>query len=123
MAKWKHDEERELLSSQIEKEEISYSSLPRKWKRDCSIVAKSKFEDVLRHAPKGFWKNKNFVKAVLVILRKESINDCFNKKHYEDFVKEMKKYNYSDSKIWDVVKNDFLNYSNNHELLKLLRFN
>ena len=99
--------------------EISYTSLPRKLKKEYTIIVNSNFEDVLESAPLGFWKNKEFIKAVLRSLDRESIHS-FNEEHYIKLIEKVKKYNKADSNVWRVIYANFSASPNKDKLFSLL---
>ena len=109
----------ESIVEQLKKGEVSYTSLPRKLKREYYVIVYSDFNDVIQGAPKGYWKIQNFVKAVLKNLDRES-QIGFKKENYEKFVKTVKKYNAPDSKIMNFVMISFSTNHHSNVLLELL---
>ncbi len=92
----------ENVTKRLKRGEVSYSSLSRKLKKEFSIIENSNFDEIIQHAPKGYWRNKNFIKAVLKNLDYESKIE-FKKEHYEKLLKIIKKYNAPESRIMTIV--------------------
>ena len=110
MAKSKDIKARDLIIQKLDKGEETYSSIPRKWKRDYNIIVRSNFEEVYNNAPEGLWKTRDFIKAVLVILKIETNTNGFNLNHFKDFVKKFKYYNHVDSNLGGIVTSSFYDY-------------
>ena len=109
----------DCICHELKDGKISYKSLPRKMKREHSIIVNSKFEDIFSSAPKGYWRNKNFVKSVLRNLDMESSVE-FNEEHYRKFAERIKKYNNPDSKVMSIVTINFTVNPYSEIILKML---
>lgn len=109
----------ESVVEQLKRGEVSYASLSRNLKKEFDIIENSNFDDILQYAPKGYWKNTNFIKAVLRNLDYESKIE-FNKEHYEKLIKLIKKYNAPNSKIMTIIIINFTAHPYSEILFELL---